>query len=756
MAFHNPYHFVPVKPDQRRDDLAVADFERGNVGHVTHDRFVSETRGKDQIQPVYSGRLVCRLTTEDPIVIGYKRKDSSGNEPSQVSAFALDGQPAIPASTLRGLISSIAEAASNSALRVLENHVLSYRVEMENSLSAIGMIVEVNGENGTTEFRLRPLALPTMQGQRGGAIPLDSRYRKMFPIDKTPPLKVYVGNSHQIRSNSFVGGLPFRSFSLDYPQYCYAKLSPRSWSSDHAVSPDRYQHRKAGEHGPEFLLSQTTTDELPPILESGLSENEQERKLYTRGILRVLGVRDREDIPDTKKHELFIPYPDDVEGLPTFPLSPSAIDRFLELADERTNARKEGPSLPYEPKGTVRNRAPRNANDKCFRLKAGDLVYFRPDSQGDAVEEIALSAIWRRDAGHSHDYFHRISPELQPFHKDRQRLTIAEQLFGFVEQVELLEKIRSDRAQAHALASRLRFSFGLYYPTPNDPHKDDPYEKEVPLKILDSPKPPSPAFYFKHATGKSGYIAKKDLNSRSHIPQGRKFYLHRYSTQRMPWKTNDPEERPQQKSLVQPLRPERIFYFHIDFENLSKRELGLLCYAIRPTENFRHKLGMGKPIGLGKVRIDPVGVFYINRQKRYEQVSLFDADAKRYHGKWILEGEDPVQWPQQYEAEKQANEIRTSTFPPFDDLRKVFRDGMDRDIQQALELLGDPAKVRRPVRTPQVEGVSGKDEEKETYRWFVANDLGSEGNAPQKKFLEPLEESTEHLPILQEHPWSGE
>ena len=40
----------------------------------------------------------------------------------------------------------------------------------------------------------------------------------------------------------------------------------------------------------------------------------------------------------------------------------------------------------------------------------------------------------------------------------------------------------------------------------------------------------------------------------------------------------------------------------VDFDNLSPRELGLLLYALKPAEGFRHKLGMGKPIGLGGVR----------------------------------------------------------------------------------------------------------------------------------------------------------
>jgi hypothetical protein len=247
-----------------------------------------------QVQLVYSARLICRLTTEDPIVIGARREQLQDGS-HRVDPFQLNDKPAIPASTLRGMISSVAEAASNSTLRILEEKAFSYRASLTESLSAIGMIVEVESE-GKKELMLRPLALPTMQGPRGGAIPLEDSYRKMFPKDRTPPLKVYVGDYNSIRSSYFVKGLPFQSYSRDHPQYCYAKLYPHQWTNDHTLPPDCHQYRKSGVRGPEYLLSQRTTDGHPPRMESELPENEEQRKLYTRGILRILGVPDRRDI----------------------------------------------------------------------------------------------------------------------------------------------------------------------------------------------------------------------------------------------------------------------------------------------------------------------------------------------------------------------------------------------------------------------------------------------------------------------------
>ncbi|MBK6744816.1 MAG: hypothetical protein IPG66_18425 [Hydrogenophilales bacterium] len=72
-----------------------------------------------------------------------------------------------------------------------------------------------------------------------------------------------------------------------------------------------------------------------------------------------------------------------------------------------------------------------------------------------------------------------------------------------------------------------------------------------------------------------------------------------------------------QKAWVTPIQPRKDFHFHLDFENLSEWELGALCYALQPSLDYRHKLGMGKPLGLGSIHIEPVGMFLVNRVKRY-------------------------------------------------------------------------------------------------------------------------------------------
>ncbi|MDI6781990.1 MAG: TIGR03986 family CRISPR-associated RAMP protein [bacterium] len=78
-----------------------------------------------------------------------------------------------------------------------------------------------------------------------------------------------------------------------------------------------------------------------------------------------------------------------------------------------------------------------------------------------------------------------------------------------------------------------------------------------------------------------------------------------------------------QHTRIRPVKPETEFNFRIRFENLSEKELGALLFALKLPEGCAHKIGMGKPLGLGSVEITPTLVLS-DREKRYK--SLFDGN----------------------------------------------------------------------------------------------------------------------------------
>lgn len=65
------------------------------------------------------------------------------------------------------------------------------------------------------------------------------------------------------------------------------------------------------------------------------------------------------------------------------------------------------------------------------------------------------------------------------------------------------------------------------------------------------------------------------------------------------------------------------FTGRIRFENLSEVELGALLFVLQLDDGLAQKIGMGKPIGLGSVRIEPTA-YIIDRQKRY-QCFIYDS-----------------------------------------------------------------------------------------------------------------------------------
>ena len=706
--FHNPYHFVPVTAPDTNHWLEKKRLREGTM----HDSHAIYRQRNDKKEPIQHGRIICRLETETPMFIG---TESRSGEPAEIEPYRLNGETAIPATSLRGLISSLVETASNSALRVLDNGLLSYRRTVEQALSNIGVIVR------------RP----------------DGWY--LIPLEDPQRLK-----------NAYTD-----------PDMAAFIAAQDTWT------PDR---------GGIFYRPPNGSGIPDQIPGNGKRP----------GILRILGKENRVDqIPNTKIHELFIPVPDEfVKKFEKFAqeseaqkITPGVIKRFEALADQRTESQNAADKraelglverlsdearLPFHLKGTRRNDGKVKPDDRYkLRLKHGDLVYFRSEKK-QPVAEIAFSAIWRgrvESGAHALTVHNFFDQELRPFYGKREYISPAELMFGFVQddRNSLMEKTR-DKGPSLAFAGKVHISAGTLGPgMPKDPHDD-----WVPLKILASPKLPSPALYFKQRRGENTYIAKQDLKTTQHDPHGRKQYLHtlrkrddRMAVQKLtpkgetatggqalwPWQSARPEDDVNQKVRIQPIKKSTVFYFYVDFDNLSEWELGLLCYGLRPDDDFRHKLGMGKPIGLGSVRIDPVALRFIDRKQRYKQD---DIDGARYNGGGWLD--------EQYRTELEtipeyATNISGQAKSPLEH-RDYFIPTMDPAIRRALLLLGDPSNIKAPVHYPQVRGY---DIEDKTYQWFVANDSGSgtgENSLRAKEdTLEPLNDNSEAMPTLKRHPW---
>lgn len=153
----------------------------------------------------------------------------------------------------------------------------------------------------------------------------------------------------------------------------------------------------------------------------------------------------------------------------------------------------------------------------------------------------------------------------------------------------------------------------------------------VTLDVLSTPKPEARAKAYTRDDGKT--------------IRGRKFYRHRYPPDILERlrdnRTGHPKQDHQNKT-VQPVQEEDSkFSFEVDYNDLSNSELRLLLYGLELEEGLWHKLGLGKPIGLGSAKIEITAWTQIDRQARYRslgagiQPSLGGEQLRAELSKWL-------------------------------------------------------------------------------------------------------------------------
>ena len=143
-------------------------------------------------------------------------------------------------------------------------------------------------------------------------------------------------------------------------------------------------------------------------------------------------------------------------------------------------------------------------------------------------------------------------------------------------------------------------------------------EKENYAKILMGPNPTSFQFYL----NTDEYKNPQHWDSEADI-RGYKFYWHK----KMNWQGKENRNK-KLNNLIAPVKANNHFKGKIRFENLDAIELGAFMYlfGIAEEEDICYKLGMGKSIGLGSIKL--TGKFYFRDDTYYKK--LFATDKKGF------------------------------------------------------------------------------------------------------------------------------
>lgn len=184
--------------------------------------------------------------------------------------------------------------------------------------------------------------------------------------------------------------------------------------------------------------------------------------------------------------------------------------------------------------------------------------------------------------------------------KDANKTDLAEAIFG---------------KESH-WASRVFFEDAILI----DNSEDSFYQPTSP-KILSGPKPTT----FQHYVEQPENATSENINhwnSNANI-RGYKLYWHRKTSNNLSDEYSWNEGKvinDTQHTVIRPVKEQKTFTDRIRFENLSEVELGALLFALDLPANCAHKLGMGKPLGLGSVKISIKNLFISDRENSYKKL----------------------------------------------------------------------------------------------------------------------------------------
>lgn len=201
--------------------------------------------------------------------------------------------------------------------------------------------------------------------------------------------------------------------------------------------------------------------------------------------------------------------------------------------------------------------------------------------------------------------------------KSNSVIDLAEAIFGYVPEG------KDDQRQA--CAGRVFFANAC-----PEPGQSNFWLSESPVlpKILSGPKPTAFQHYLTQQEPDEVDTGQRDKRGNPKIElrldhynsppphettiRGHKLYWHRGNVSLTDIQESDQEalaKHPKQYTRIKPVRSKVTFRFTIHFENLRDFELGALLWALtlpgEPGKEYRHKLGMGKPLGMGSVHLQP-------------------------------------------------------------------------------------------------------------------------------------------------------
>jgi CRISPR-associated protein (TIGR03986 family) len=561
-----PQHKNPTQEDR----IAVAPYNFVPLPEKVVTLHLEDLPAQDAYSPGrFSGHLACELETSSPLYVRAARSDQQSQKDSLPEAFyyADDPEhPVIPGSSLRGLLRSMVEVVSYSKISAVTNEKQIYRAVgdiTDHGKHYRDQIMRDDGEHNREKY-YTPLV-------KGGYI-------------------VQKGHDWYIQPAQTIGGTTYAHLRQDEDFFRRLKQVPgckNAFTVYIECGPYDYQAVKGGFLRVKFARVIRADDKPGPGLR--------------KATLAISGWM------ASKRSEAVIFEQDEHAPL-------------LELSDEQIE--------DYE--AQISQEQKKLLGDKGV-LQKGQPVFYIVDDH-DKVVFFGHGRMLRMPYPNSP--LDKVPTSL----RREGDIDLAEAIFGYV------KSNQQASGKARSYAGRVFVCDANVIEGQKDLWLTE--KKTITLNILGGPKPTTFQHYLVQGTpdkikmgetrdGKAKFdIHLADYTSQDTTIRGQKFYWHKgvvgakeigADVTQVAADEQRKKKTDTQHAHVQPLRAGVRFQFKIHFENLSDIELGALLWVLRVAaqDEYRLKLGMGKPLGMGAVRI-AAKTYLVDRTQRYQQLFLED------------------------------------------------------------------------------------------------------------------------------------
>ncbi len=577
-----PYNFVPlpekmveaeIPPTQ---DIFHTDLLTGWID------FEIESCSPVYIRGMYTKEQYTRLGNK-------KAGDLTSEEKLERAPFyTIQQQPALPGSSLRGMLRELVEIVSSGRMRwVSKSPTFTYRAVADKSDDPLKRKYKDIIGNMASNVRAGYLVFEHGSWYIQPAQTTD----KAWFGSKKHFLKVY---EEDVDISSFIK----MSSSLPKyrPQVIEVSFNQNGWVQKRNDLVKKVQMHNAGIPDPKKHWNEKRACY---IVKSKSEKLPYEGWLITSGNMQETGV----GTPNRFNHYIFPPVDEKVTRLS---IPEQVVDDYRagltpyqleELTDWRDDAHDEswgclghGKPVFYIPDKKNANHVQYFGHNPNFRIP------------------VMLSVEGENRAANPLDF-------VPDFLRDNPNPDMADAIFGWTEEWDEKsvdgQTIRKQIGPAKQHAGRVFFSDAMYVGN-NDGIWYNNGEPITP-KILSSPKPTTFQHYLiqdkEHDPNRKESLAHYGTPPSQTGIRGYKFYWHKGSDPKIKYDAKDTSKKFPENVLtrITPIKSGVRFTSKIHFENLRPEELGVLCWVVKiqgeSKKTYRHKIGMGKPLGMGALKI---------------------------------------------------------------------------------------------------------------------------------------------------------